>query len=146
MNTADQSIRSLDAALRRRFGFIELLPDPDLLADTTIDDLPLDQFLQQLNERVARIAGRERQIGHSYFLDQGRPIESAEGFGEVVRTDIIPLLQEIVYDDYSQLRDFLGSGIVDVGSSRLTPIVNDDSQLVAALADNYGLKIQSTLE
>ncbi|MDS1116638.1 AAA family ATPase [Gordonia westfalica] len=146
MNTADQSIRSLDAALRRRFGFIELLPDPDLLADTTIDDLPLDQFLQQLNDRVARIAGRERQIGHSYFLDHGEPIESAEAFGEVLRTDIIPLLQEIVYDDYAQLRDFLGSGIVDAGAARLTHIVNDDSQLVAALADNYGLKIRSTPE
>lgn len=146
MNTADQSIRSLDAALRRRFGFIELLPDPDLLADTTIDDLPLDQFLQQLNDRVARIAGRERQIGHSFFLDHGEPIESAEAFGEVIRTDIIPLLQEIVYDDYAQLREFLGSGIVDAGASRLTQIVHDDTQLVAALADSYGLKIRSTPE
>ncbi|WJG11399.1 AAA family ATPase [Gordonia sp. Swx-4] len=146
MNTADQSIRSLDAALRRRFGFIELLPDPDLLADTTIDDLPLDQFLQQLNDRVARIAGRERQIGHSYFLDHDEPIESAEAFGEVIRTDIIPLLQEIVYDDYAQLREFLGSEIVDAGASRLKQIVYDDTQLVAALADNYGLKIRSTPE
>lgn len=146
MNTADQSIRSLDAALRRRFGFVELLPDSDLLADTTIDDLPLDQFLQHLNDRVAQIAGRERQIGHSYFLDNGQPIESAEAFGEVIRTDIIPLLQEIVYDDYAQLRSFLGNGIVDVSASRLTPIVDDDSQLVAALAANYGLTMQTTPE
>lgn len=146
MNTADQSIRSLDAALRRRFGFIELMPELDLLSDIAIDDLPLDQFLGELNQRIIRIAGRERQIGHSYFLDGGTPIESAERFGEVIRSDIIPLLQEIVYDDYSQLREFLGSGIVDAGASRLTPLVNDDTQLIAALADNYGLKMQSTPE
>lgn len=146
MNTADQSIRSLDAALRRRFGFIELMPEPDVLSDSTIDDLPLDQFLQELNRRIAKVAGRERQIGHSFFLDKGTPIESAETFCEIIRTDIIPMLQEIVYDDYSQLREFLGSGIVDAGASRLTPIVLDATQLVAALADTYGLKIQSTPE
>ncbi|KQY07954.1 hypothetical protein ASD37_08235 [Mycobacterium sp. Root135] len=145
MNTADQSIRSLDAALRRRFGFIELMPDEDVL-DATIDGLPLDQFLQALNQRIVRIAGRERQIGHSFFLDNGVPIESAEAFGQIIRSDIIPLLQEIVYDDYTQLKEFLGSAVVDAGGSRLTPIVNDDAQLVAALADDYNLIIQSTPE
>lgn len=143
MNTADQSIRSLDAALRRRFGFIELMPEPDLLSTSIIDDLPLDQFLHDLNRRITKIAGRERQIGHSYFLHRGQPIDSAEAFGEIIRTDIIPLLQEIAYDDYGQLREFLGSGIVDAGASRLTPIVDDDIQLVAALAENYGLNLQS---
>ncbi|MEE4025054.1 AAA family ATPase [Gordonia sp. PKS22-38] len=146
MNTADQSIRSLDAALRRRFGFIELMPDTDLLSEVTIDDLPLDQFLHDLNAAITRIAGRERQIGHSYFLDHGEPIESVEAFADVIRTDVIPLLQEIVYDDYSQLREFLGPGIVDAAHSRLTDIVNHDAQLVAALADNFGLKVQSTTE
>ena len=146
MNTADQSIRSLDAALRRRFGFIELMPEPDVLADCTVDELPLDQFLGALNQSIARLAGRERQIGHSFFLDKGKPIESTEVFGAIIRTDIIPLLQEIVYDDYSQLREFLGSALVDADGSRLTPLVRDDSQLVAALADNYNLKIQSTPE
>ncbi|MCX5042426.1 AAA family ATPase [Aldersonia sp. NBC_00410] len=146
MNTADQSIRSLDAALRRRFGFIELMPITDLLSETTIDDLPLDQFLAELNRKITHSVGRERQIGHSYFLDHGTPIESAQTFGEIVRTDIIPLLQEIAYDDYGQLRDYLGSAIVDAANSRLTPLVNDDSRLVAALADHYGLKVQSTTE
>jgi 5-methylcytosine-specific restriction protein B len=146
MNTADQSIRSLDAALRRRFGFIELMPDPDLLSDKVIDDLPLDQFLYELNKKITKFAGRERQIGHSYFLDGGASIDSAETFGEIIRADIIPLLQEIAYDDYGQLREFLGSAIIDAGASRLTPIVNDDTQLVAALADNYGLNLQSAPE
>ncbi|ULP37680.1 AAA family ATPase [Mycolicibacterium rufum] len=146
MNTADQSIRSLDAALRRRFGFIELMPDSDLLADTAIDELPLDQFLTELNQRIAREAGRERQIGHSFFLDNGAPIEAAETFGEVIRSDIIPLLQEIAYDDYSQLKKFLGSAVIDEAGSRLTPVVLDDGQLVAALADEYNLQIQSIPE
>ena len=146
MNTADQSIRTLDAALRRRFGFIELMPDTELLADVTVDDLPLDQFLENLNARITQRVGRERQIGHSYFLDQGRPIETAETFAEIVRTDIVPLLQEVVYDDYGQLQEFLGTSIVDAASSRLRSAINDDSLLVAALADHYRLKVVSTTE
>ncbi|GAB06395.1 AAA domain-containing protein [Gordonia amarae] len=143
MNTADQSIRSLDAALRRRFGFVELMPDPEVLSNAVIDDLPLDQFLIELNRRITRIAGRERQVGHSFFLDGGKPIESAEDFGDIIRTDIIPLLQEIVYDDYNALAQFLGPDIVDVGEQQLHTLIDDDSLLVASLVAAYEIKAQT---
>ncbi|UCZ90705.1 McrB family protein [Gordonia sp. WA4-43] len=146
MNTADQSIRALDAALRRRFGFIELMPEIELLVGTVIDDLPLDQFVDELNRRITKLAGRERQIGHSFFLTDGVPIDATAAFADVVRTEIVPLLQEIVYDDYTQLREFLGSTVVDAAEQRLHAVVGDDAQLVAALAADFDIKAQTTAE
>ena len=114
MNTADRSIRSLDAALRRRFAFIELLPDPSLLEGETVNEqLALDVFLDELNRRITKSAGRERQIGHSFFFHEGQIVTDPDDFAAVMRLEIIPLLQEIAYDDYGKLAEYLGSELVD---------------------------------
>src|SRR4029078_13485986 len=49
MNTADRSISLLDAALRRRFGFVELMPDSVPLAGVSVGGLPLGPWLHALN-------------------------------------------------------------------------------------------------
>ena len=137
MNTADRSIRSLDAALRRRFAFVEILPDPSLLEGETVDELALDIFLMELNRRITATAGRERQIGHSYFLSEGRAITSLDEFAEVVRLEIIPLLQEIAYDDFGKLAEYLGNELVDAHEQRLTTVADNPTSLIAALAKEY---------
>lgn len=137
MNTSDRSIRSLDAALRRRFAFIELLPDSSILANSKIGDLSLDLFLDELNKTITELAGRERQIGHSFFLDEGDPIDTVEQFAEVLRLEIIPLLQEVAFDDFAKLKEYLGDKVVDSKRRTLRDVVGDDDNLVDAVTSFY---------
>ena len=115
MNTADRSIALLDAALRRRFAFIELMPDSTTLKGTSVGGLPLGPWLDELNHRVVQHAGRgsrNLQIGHSYLLTAGKGIQDKGRFAEVLRDDIIPLLQEYCYEDFDALEKILGGAIV----------------------------------
>jgi 5-methylcytosine-specific restriction protein B len=137
MNTSDRSIRTLDAALRRRFAFIEVLPDSSPLDGAMVEDLALNDFLDELNRRVTKVAGREKQIGQSYLLHEDKPIDDVESLAEVLRLEVIPLLQEIAFDDYGRLQEFLGPDVVDAETQRLRAVVDDPSALVAALVKEY---------
>lgn len=118
MNTADRSIALLDAALRRRFGFIELLPDADVLGKTPVDGrIPLGPWLAEINKLITQHVGRDGrhlQIGHSYFLQNGRPVQDLSQLARILREDILPLLEEYCYDDWEALGRILGSGFVNV--------------------------------
>jgi 5-methylcytosine-specific restriction protein B len=138
MNTADRSIKVLDSALRRRFAWEELLPDPTLLAGAAIGGLALDRFLAELNRRVARREGREKQIGHAYLLDAGQPVATPEEFAERFRQEILPLLQEYCYDDYAELAEYVGTALVDRQGQRLnSALLDDPDALIAALANEF---------
>lgn len=117
MNTADRSIALLDTALRRRFGFVELMPDVSVLGGARVDgSLPLGPWLSALNERIRTHLGRDGrnlQVGHAYFLVNDRPIRSMAKFVQVLAEDLIPLLEEYCYDDYHALTQILGEGLVD---------------------------------
>jgi 5-methylcytosine-specific restriction protein B len=113
MNTADRSISLLDAALRRRFGFIELMPDSSMLK-TRAGTLRLGLWLDALNIRLRRHLKRDArnlQVGHSYLLPG--QVASFADFARVLRDDILPLLEEYCYDDPEMLKAIAGD-IVDV--------------------------------
>ncbi|TYQ17893.1 UNVERIFIED_CONTAM: 5-methylcytosine-specific restriction protein B [Acetivibrio alkalicellulosi] len=117
MNTADRSIALLDVALRRRFGFIELMPDYSLLEGVEFDGLPLAGWLMELNARICEYIGKDArnlQIGHSYFLEKEKAILDQEKFKRIIKEDIIPLIEEYCYGDYTMISKILGEGIVDV--------------------------------
>jgi 5-methylcytosine-specific restriction protein B len=125
MNTADRSISQLDIALRRRFGFKELLPNPDLLRDSRIGEVSLATWLRALNRRLREQLsreGRHLQVGHAYFMADGKPLRKLADIAAVMRDEIWPLLQEYCYDDLSTLATILAAeegGIYDVYSTDL---------------------------
>ena len=121
MNTADRSIALLDTALRRRFGFIELMPDPSTLGETVIKGIALRPWLTALNEQVTAHGGRDGrnlQVGHSYLMSAGRPIREFQQLARILQEDVLPLLEEYCYEEWDALERILGSGLVDVAKRR----------------------------
>jgi 5-methylcytosine-specific restriction protein B len=135
MNTADRSIKHMDAALRRRFAFIECLPDMEPLKGAEIDGLALDDLLEELNRRIVKREGREKQIGQSFLLDGSKPIADAAELARRFRYEILPLLQEYCHDDYAALADYLGNTLVDVEAQRLDETILERPELLVDALD-----------
>lgn len=131
MNTADRSIALIDVALRRRFGFIEVMPsyrvlinelgagkverEEDAINEITgwseneiredVKKLAI-KALYILNQKIQLIYDRDHQIGHSYLLKLKDG--SVETLKQIWYHEIIPLLQEYFYNDWQKLRYLLG--------------------------------------
>ena len=104
MNTADRSIALLDTALRRRFEFVEMMPNPSHeLIGTNIDGVNCQTLLKAMNERIRFLFDREHQIGHTYFIG----VESMDDLAKAFKTKIIPLLQEYFYDTWEKIDQVL---------------------------------------
>lgn len=127
MNTADRSISLLDAALRRRFGFIELMPNSATLRGRKVGDLPLGPWLDALNARLRRHLKRDArnlQVGHAYLMPF-QPITSVAELARVLRHDLVPLLEEYCYEDFATLEAILGKALVDAEAGRIRDEVFD---------------------
>jgi len=106
MNTSDKSIVSLDTALRRRFWFVEMLPDYDLPElDKNIEWINLGELLHKINNRIEYLIDKDHLIGHSYFLK----INSLEDFKLSIYNEIYPLLEEYFYGEEEKIRLVLWS-------------------------------------
>ncbi|WP_299327043.1 AAA family ATPase [uncultured Helicobacter sp.] len=133
MNTADRSIALLDTALRRRFEFIEMLPNPKELEKISCDDgeIDLKELLKAMNNRIEFLLDRERTIGHSFFFEKAveRGIEQYEltltDLKAVFKNKILPLLQEYFYDDYA----------------KINAVLNDNGMIKSQTQQDLGIKL-----
>lgn len=112
MNTADRSIALLDIALRRRFEFEEIAPDYKVL-ERRVEGVDLGRLLSVINARLEFLADRDRLIGHAYFTR----VSSLDELRIAFRLQVIPLLQEYFFDDWSRIE------LVLMGSGGSSPFV-----------------------
>jgi MoxR-like ATPase len=126
MNTADRSLALVDYALRRRFHFIDVLADRDVVQEWyathpecgEVASLVFDQCNAGLPERL--------MIGHGAFLVDPIPLENwAERFARGIAFNVAPVLLEYAREG---LRP---STILDLGSEGVP--LDDPGQLVAKL-------------
>ena len=107
MNTADRSISTIDTALRRRFHFKEMQPDPSVLSGICVEDLSIQKLLSHMNQKISVLYDREHTIGHAYFM----PLKispTIETLASIFKSTILPLLQEYFFEDYEKIRLVLG--------------------------------------
>lgn len=103
MNTADRSIALVDHALRRRFAFLRLEPQPDILRTAhDASDFPVESLIEVL-DRINREIGDPRYaLGVTYFLAPNL----SEVIGDVWRMEIEPYLEEFFFDRPQQVETY----------------------------------------
>jgi 5-methylcytosine-specific restriction protein B len=125
--------------LFRRFGFVEMMPDSSVLKDSAVSGIPLRAWFDALNTRIREHVGRDArnlQIGHSYLMQSGSALKDFATLKRAIRDDIIPLLEEYCYEDYTTLATILGDQLVESGVQRICyELFNEgqESDLIQAL-------------
>jgi len=92
MNTTDKSIALIDIALRRRFTFLKMKPNINLVPNNA------KKIFKALNEYISKTLGEDYQIGHSYFM-------SGNELDFILEYKIQPLLEEYFYGDEQGLKE-----------------------------------------
>jgi hypothetical protein len=150
MNSADRSIALLDTALRRRFRFEEIRPDPGVIRryvgnGGTVDGIDVARLLGVLNDRIELLLDREHALGHAFFLR----VKTLADLRDVVRHEILPLLQEFFFDDWGKICAVLGCAFDDDGvQSNPNPVVQAkhfDRNLVTSNANDWERKLRCTV-
>ena len=98
MNSTDKSIALIDVALRRRFTFLKMEPNSELIKHAKAKEI-----FNVLNGKLKEKLGSEHLVGHSYFMT----IETDDDLEFVLEYKIKPLLEEYFYGDENALGEIL---------------------------------------
>ena len=113
MNTADRSVEALDTALRRRFSFVEMQPNPEILSK--VGNVDLKELLKTINQRIEVLIDKDHQIGHSYFIG----IQNIVDLQRTFKDKIIPLLEEYFYGDFGKIGLVLGGEFIKLAENQV---------------------------
>ena len=123
MNTADRSLSVFDYALRRRFSFEYVAPDP-LLCPRSFGGVNIAAWLEAVNERIAALLDRDACLGHAEFMSgrlSRRRLElgesddvdgEARALAAAVAKYAVPTLLAIAGRDWNVLRAILGGDLL----------------------------------
>ena len=144
MNTADRSVEALDTALRRRFTFVEMRPNPSLIENPPLLAVDLRQLLVVINARIEQLLDHDHCIGHAYFME----IKDLDGLRSTFANKIIPLLREYFYGSPAKVGMVLGERFV-LRQTAKTPFATGswgadqlDEKEVFKFADPYKLRAE----
>lgn len=140
MNTADRSIALMDTALRRRFHFIEMQPNPDVLAEIDIEGINISEMLRVINKRIEILCDREHTIGHSYFMPL-KDTPTLDCLAGIFKNSIIPLLQEYFFDDYEKIRLVLADNQKNEGLQFITRLTVDITSLFGNTDEDIDVEV-----
>ncbi|WEV26341.1 AAA family ATPase [Streptomyces sp. 71268] len=133
MNSADRSVGHIDSAIRRRFAFVDVPPDLDVL-DGEVGGLGLASLLEGLNDKLESAFGPDHMLGQSYLLADDQPIGTAEQLAHAFHHEIVPLVADYCLGQPDLLRSVLGS-LVDDHSGRV--VHTNPQDLPGVLADEF---------
>lgn len=117
MNTADRSLALMDTALRRRFDFVEMMPDVGLV-DGFFDDVNVSEILKVINKRIEVIYDREHTIGHAFLMG----VNNLNDLRNAFKNKILPLLEEYFYEDWKKIQLILG----DINNRFYEPVTYEE--------------------
>lgn len=105
MNSSDRNIALVDHALRRRFDFVEVPPEPKILKATNdTPSIDCGKLLTCINERIEHLIDADHCIGHGYLVGCETNLQVIERLVKKV----IPLLREYFYGNEGLMLLVLG--------------------------------------
>jgi len=148
MNTADRSVEALDTALRRRFTFVSIPPQPELIRQPDNLEVDLRRLLITINARIEKLLDKDHCIGHSYFMGIAQTDDSLGELRNIFSTRILPLLEEYFYGDPAKIGMALGERFVTRKDETIEWAAGDwgvdefEERRVYALKDPMTLKLE----
>ena len=144
MNSVDRSAEAMDVALRRRFVFKALDPDPSILeSHVTVAGINLAKLLRTINHRIELLLDKDHCIGHAYFLNLKTLADIKQLFGQT----IIPLLKEYFFNDLGKVglvlgKDFVREKSINNGDFRSSPFATFDHPYSSEFAEKRVYEIR----
>lgn len=109
MNSVDRSVALVDYALRRRFSFVRLEPDPGAIRRARATEADGGELaartLANFNDWLKTRLDREHLLGHSFFMNPATSPLDKGALTRIWRSDVLPLLEEYFFGDSKALSE-----------------------------------------